>query len=217
MKGAARAPAATWVRAANPAAAEGRPVKVALAASGEHTPDAAFEALMRAHYGRLCNFAYGLVHSRDVAEDIVQDVFARLWNGREEIDVREPLHYLYQAVRNRVVSHRRHQGVQEGWRQYVATAADQPQNDGGAAAAVEAADLTAAFTRALGELPERCRLVFLMSRDQGLTYAEIALALDISIKTVETQIGRALKALRLRLGPYLSLAITAVSSSRLLA
>ncbi len=178
---------------------------------------AAFAALMRAHYARLCNFTYGQVHSRDVAEDIVQDVFARLWNHREELDVRDPLPYLYQAVRNRVVSHRRRQGVEEGWRQYVTVAAEEPREEDGAAAALEAADLATAFARALDELPERCRLVFTMSRDQGLTYAEIARVLGISVKTVETQVGRALKALRLRLGPYLCLAITAVSSSRLLA
>jgi len=172
---------------------------------------------MRAHYGRLCNFAYGLLHYRDVAEDIVQDVFARLWNHQDELDVRDPLPYLYRAVRNRVVSHRRRQGVQEGWRRNVTAAADKPPHEDGPAAAVEAADLAAAFARALNELPERCRLVFTMSRDQTLTYAEIALALGISVKTVETQIGLALKALRVRLGPYLCLALTAVSGSRLLA
>src|SRR2546427_10321020 len=107
-------------------------------------PRAAFEALMRAHYGRLCNFAYGLLHSRDVAEDIVQDVFARLWNQRDELEVRDPLASLYQAVRNRVVSHRRRQGVQEGWRRSVTAVADEPPREDGPAAAVEAADLAAA-------------------------------------------------------------------------
>lgn len=176
----------------------------------------AFEALMRAHYARLCDFTIRQVHSRDVAEDIVQDVFAQLWRSWDGIELREPLRYLYQAVRNRVVSHRRRQGVREGWREYVlAAAADEPSG-AGAAAAVEETDLAAAYARALDELPERCRLVFTMSREQDLSYAEIAQALGISVKTVETQIGRALKALRLRLRPYLCLALAALPGSRLL-
>jgi RNA polymerase sigma-70 factor (family 1) len=177
---------------------------------------AAFEALMRAHYARLCDFAVRLVHSRDIAEDIVQDVFTQLWRNRENLAVRDPLPYLYQAVRNRIISHRRRMGVRDDWRQYVTAMAAEPPDGPGAAAMVEETDLAAAYTRALSELPERCRLIFTMSREQGLVYGEIAQALGISIKTVETQIGRALKALRLRLRPYLCLAATAIWSSRLL-
>ncbi len=77
---------------------------------------------------------------------------------------------------------------------------------------MHANDLAAAAQRAIDELPERCRLIFLMSRREGLTYAEIAHALDVAVSTVETQISRALKHLRTRLGPYmvLSLALSPV-------
>lgn len=181
--------------------------------AGEPT---AFEALMRAHYARLCDFAVHLVHSRDLAEDLVQDVFVQLWKAHEEIELRDPLRYLYQAVRNRVVNHRRRQGVREGWERYVLA----HSGEGGDATAVEsvqAADLADAYRSVLQELPERCRLVFLLSRDQGLTYPEIARALEISVKTVETQMGRALKLLRHRLHPYLVLALALGAGNRLLA
>lgn len=179
------------------------------------TPDA-FETLMREHYARLCDFAVRLVHSRDVAEDIVQDVFTHLWRSRDGLVIRDPLRYLYRAVRNRIASYRRQMGVRNDWRQYVTTRADESPDMPDAAATVEEADLATAYARVLHELPERCRLIFTMSREQDLTYGEIAQALDISVKTVETQIGRALKALRFRLRPYLCLAITAVWSSRVL-
>jgi RNA polymerase sigma-19 factor, ECF subfamily len=175
-----------------------------------------FDELVRTHYGRLCNFAYRFVGSRDVAEDIVQDVLARLWRNREEFDPRDPLAYLYQAVRNQAVSYRRQQGVRERWSAHAADEIERrPGEDG--LSRVEAADLATALARAVDQLPERCRLIFTMSREQGLSYAEIAKILGISIKTVETQMGRALKALRSRLAGYLALALTVASVGRHLA
>ncbi len=170
---------------------------------------------MRQHYGRLCNFAFRFLDSRDVAEDVVQDVFAHLWRRREGFDVHDPLPYLYQAVRNRAVSYRRGQLVRERWRERArGTEGEQPAS--AASSEVEAAELGTAVARAVAELPERCRLIFTMSREQDLSYAEISRVLGISVKTVETQIGRALKALRSRLAGYLSVALLAASSDRLL-
>ena len=167
---------------------------------------------MRAHYGRLCNFAYRFTGSRDAAEDVVQELFTRLWQQREQFDVRDPLPYLYQAVRNRLVTSRRHELVRERWQagaEHISRDADD------AASEVELADLRRAVARAIETLPERCRLIFTMSREQDLSYAEIARALDISVKTVETQMGRALKALRSRLASYLSVALVLTSASQL--
>jgi RNA polymerase sigma-70 factor (ECF subfamily) len=170
------------------------------------TDDVIFDALVRAHYGRLCNFAYRFVGSRDVAEDIVQDVFVRLWQNRESFDVRDPLPYLYQSVRNRAVSHQRQILVRERWREQAAVAA-QERHAGSSFTEAEAGELANAVARAVEGLPERCRLIFTMSREQDLTYAEIAGVLGISIKTVETQMGRALKSLRAALAGYLSVVV----------
>ena len=179
---------------------------------GSPSPSSAFDELVRAHYGRLCNFAYRFVRSRDGAEDVVQEVFARLWQQREQFDVRDPLPYLYQAVRNRLVTSRRHELVRERWRAGVD---HEGRHAPDAASEVELADLRRAVARAIDALPERCRLIFTMSREQDLSYAEIARILDISVKTVETQMGRALKTLRARLAGYLSVALTVASAYQL--
>jgi RNA polymerase sigma-70 factor (ECF subfamily) len=170
-------------------------------------PSLAFDALVREHYGRLCNFVFRFVGSRDVAEDIVQDVFARLWRSHESFDIKDPLPYLYQSVRNRAVSYRRQTVVRDRWREQAASVADERLPATTASSELDAADLADAIARAVNELPDRCRLVFTMSREQDLTYAEIASALGISVKTVETQMGRALKALRTRLAGYLSVVL----------
>jgi RNA polymerase sigma-70 factor (ECF subfamily) len=74
-------------------------------------------------------------------------------------------------------------------------------------------DLAAAADRAVAALPDRCRLIFLMSRQQGMSHGEIARALGVSLTTVETQISRALKRLRARLAPYLGIAIAVHAAS----
>ena len=170
----------------------------------------AFDALVREHYGRLCNFAARLVRSRETAEDIVQDVFARIWHRREQFDIRDPLPYLYQAVRNRVVMHARRQRLHDRW--WEGAAREQDAGSADAATEAECADLAAAVGRAVEALPERCRVIFTMSREQDLSYAEIASVLGISVKTVETQMGRALRVLRTRLAGYVGLAVALLAS-----
>jgi RNA polymerase sigma-70 factor, ECF subfamily len=159
-----------------------------------------FDALFLAHYAGLCQLAYRMIGSRAVAEDLVQDLFLAVWARRGGADLTDPVPYLYTAVRNRAISHLR----RERWRMStLATRAlelwrnrpDDDRNDAG--------DLASAIDRAIQELPQRRRQIFTLHREQHLSYAEIARTLDISIKTVETQMGRALKTLRTRLAPYL--------------
>jgi RNA polymerase sigma-70 factor (ECF subfamily) len=173
-----------------------------------------FDTLVRSHGARLCNFAVRFVRSHDIAEDIVQDVFLAIWRRQTEFDYADPLPYLYQAVRNRAVMHARQQRVRDRWREAVEATAEPAETE---PADADTADLAAALARAVEALPERCRLVFTMSREQDLTYAEIARLLGISIKTVETQMGRALKALRSGVADYLTLAVTLASTMRWLA
>jgi RNA polymerase sigma-70 factor (ECF subfamily) len=108
------------------------------------------------------------------------------------------------------------QGVRESWSAHPPAVWERRPGDDGLSH-VEAADLATALARGIDQLPERCRLIFTMSREQDLSYAEIARILGISVKTVETQMGRALKALRSRLAGYLALALTVVSVTRHLA
>jgi RNA polymerase sigma-70 factor, ECF subfamily len=176
------------------------------------SPDAsqAFDALVRAHYGKLCGFAYRLLGSREMAEDAVHDVFLHVWQGRERFDFRDPLAYLYRAVRNRIISDRRHHLVHD---RVVADIGEMSNSAPDAADDVEGEELARAAARAVETLPPRCRLVFTMRREQGLSYAEIAQVLDISVKTVENQMTRAAKLLRARLAGYLSLTLVVASTA----
>src|SRR5262245_7573491 len=124
--------------------------------------DPTFEALLRAHYGRLYGVAFSYLRSAAAAEDAVQEALFKAWRRRLTIDLSDPLPYLFRAVRNQCISVLRQRAR---WREVKldpASAADRQADPGG----IEATELEAAVRRAIGELPERCRLVFLLSREQ---------------------------------------------------
>lgn len=155
--------------------------------------EVAFERLFRAWYPRLAEHALRILGDGDLAEEATQEVFVAVWRGRHRLPDADALAgYLHRAVRNRALNQLR---AQRG---------DRVEIDGLLAAAVapdgparlEAADLKRRLLLALESLPPRTREVFLLSREQELRYADIAATLEISIKTVETLMGRALKALR---------------------
>jgi len=185
----------------HPEPAESEPYRI------EPSPDAtaAFEAAVRMHYVRLSRFAFRMVKSWDVAEDAVQEALFKCWRRRASINARDPLPYLYQAVRNECLMILR--------RERPSVDPDQVKLSDPRRLADEhqAQDLQAAVDRAIDALPERCRAVFTMSREQELTYAEIARLLNISVKTVETQMGRALKALRRALASHLGAVVLALA------
>jgi RNA polymerase sigma-70 factor, ECF subfamily len=163
--------------------------------------EAMFDALVREHYARLCQFALDLVGSRADAEEVVQDVFTSVWLQWPGTRPKDPIAYLYGAVRRASASRHRKAFVREAWLRAEATV-DRLERT--VADEYEERSILAALARAIDRLPQRCRLVFTMSREQDLTYNEIARALGISVKTVETQMGRALNALRRALAPHLS-------------
>ena len=175
------------------------------AAQGE-ADSGVIEALFRAHYTRLCGFVDTYVRSPEVASDLVQDLFVHLWERCDAGDL-PPLTtaYLYTAARNRALKYLRHRRVVARWAEEAARA---PVPTGQRAdERVRAREVAEAVRRAIDDLPERCREIFLLSRESQLSYAAIAKALDISVKTVETQMWRALKALRRSLAPYLAVAL----------
>jgi RNA polymerase sigma-70 factor (ECF subfamily) len=159
---------------------------------------AAFEAIFRAHYASLADYAKGLVHSRDAAEDVVQEVFVALWTHRDRLATPDNLvAYLYRSVRNRGLNFLRHQRLVTNWHARQADL-DQPESPG-ADKDTERAEIIRAIKVAAAGLSPRCREVFELSRERALTYPEIAETLGISIKTVETLMSRALKSVRIKL------------------
>ncbi len=176
----------------------------------------AYEALVREHYGKLCASAARYVGPGAPAEDVVQDVLLRVWTHRHRLGDVDLLGYLMQSIHNTAIStiRRDRSDVARGER----LAVELTPTSAVKADAAEREEIARAVTAAIDALPERCRLIFLLHRDGELTYREIAERLGLSIKTVETQMGRALKALRERLAPLLcvSLYVLDAASKRLL-
>src|SRR6185312_10289004 len=161
----------------------------------------AFDAIFRAHYAALVGFAQGVLRERSAAEDAAQEVMLELWRRREELTIQESLRaYLLRATRNRALNQIRHAKVEQRAEPHLI--GEESINATGASKLV-AGELRDALREAVDELPPACRQVFELSRGQGLKYAEIATTLGISVKTVESQMGKALKHLRTRLATWL--------------
>ena len=166
----------------------------------------AFEKIFRAYYKRLHGFARSYVTSWEEAEDIVQSVFLKIWDQRSSWDPPGRVrHYLFTAVRNEALNTIRHQQVvkeKEGelGRIFTELKTATPDSED-----PETKALRKDIERGIDQLPPRCQQIFMLNRRSGLTYEEIADFLDISINTVGTQMGRALKSLRNHLSDYLPL------------
>lgn len=162
-----------------------------------------FEALFRAHFKEMTLFAITLVKEEEAAREIVQEAFVNLWEKRSSIDLSRPVKsYLSTSVRNRCINYLRDHrkfsrdllAIEEGAAQKVYDQADK----------LVESEIREKIAAAVLELPEKCREVFLLSRHEQLRYQEIADKLGISVKTVETQMSKALQHLRIRLGEYLT-------------
>lgn len=165
---------------------------------GDHD---AFEAIFRQWYEPVVRSANRVLRDQGVAEELSQDVFLELWRRRDTLAPDSSVAgYLMQAVRNRALNHLRHLAVQRKSAVYVEALSEPAEH---ADAQVEAADLQVAITQAIAELPPRTREVFVMSRERGLRYAEIADQLGVTVKAVEANMSRALRMLRERLAPFL--------------
>lgn len=163
----------------------------------------AFEQLFFVHYQQLVRYAFTFMKAHDVAEEIVQDVMVKFWEKRADIpnDVKvKP--YLFRITGNHCLNVLKHEKVKQNY-QTETVANGISLSDG--FEVIAANELNLEIKKAIADLPEQCGKVFLLSRDEGLSYKEIAESLDISIKTVENHIGKALKLLREALKPYLTI------------
>ena len=156
----------------------------------------AFERLFRTYYDRLCRSVAAYVGDRDATEDVVQAVFARIWEDRAHWMARDLEHYLFAAVRRRAISVLRHASVSLRTGPLLALDHAARAGVGGADEEFEAWELRRRFERAIAALPPRTREAFVLSRSEGLSYDEVALRMRISPKTVGVHVSRALAALR---------------------
>ena len=163
--------------------------------------EGAYDDAFRSWYPALVRVAGAILRDIDAAEEVAQDVMVQLWRRRHVLDPTLSLRaYLLRSIRNRALNHLRHARVRRETAGDVEALYDEPVASD---QPVITKELDDALRIALRELPPRCRAIFELSRVDGLKYAEIAQALDISQKTVEAQIGKALKILRARLALWL--------------
>jgi RNA polymerase sigma-70 factor, ECF subfamily len=162
--------------------------------------DDAYTAIFREHYSWLVLLAARLLGDRALAEEIVQDVMLELWRRRESLALTGALRaYLHQSVRNRALNELRHGRTVRRSEPFVRPPSAAPAAD----ARAGSRELELAVIEAVAALSQPQREVFDLSRRAGLTYPEIASVLEISVKTVEARMGRALRHLRERLSPWL--------------
>jgi len=154
----------------------------------------AFQILFKRMFSPLCQFCIKFVKSREVAEEVVSDVFYSIWKNRNRLMVSSPKAYLYTSVRNKGLDHLRkikkmvHCDLDSATHLIADTA------DGQEILVLN--ELSVVMDKSIAKLPKQCKRIYEMSRDEGLKYREIASILQVSVKTVETQMGRALKHLR---------------------
>ncbi|NII28023.1 RNA polymerase sigma-70 factor [Pseudoflavitalea sp. X16] len=166
---------------------------------------AAYKELFLLLYKQLCQFAYGILKSHNDAEEVVSDTFAFVWEKREKLtNIESPLSYLYTSIKNRSLNRierqKRQRALDTGeWIVPLNSVYFDPEK------LLMTEELIQKIRKAIEELPVRCQLIFKLVKEDGLKYKEVADLLQISVKTVETQMAIAIR----RLGKCMYLDITA--------
>ncbi len=160
-----------------------------------------FERLFKELYAPLCSYASKILGDNDKAEEIVQDIFYGIWKNKEKLEIKVSFKsYLYKSVQNNCMQVIQHHYVEDKYKQHVVNNVVEFQMD--PIQEMELAEMNHVIEQTLESLPEKCKEIFSMSRFDGLKYKEIALKLNISIKTVEANMGKALNAFRQNLKQY---------------
>ena len=171
--------------------------------SGDHK---SYETLFRHFYAPLCNYAYSILRDADEAEDMVQKLFCKLWDQRERIEIHTSVKsYLYRMIHNDCMNKIRQCSIRTEHNEYYVYEKELVSNE--VENTVLATELEQQIEKIIESMPPRCREVFKMSRQQQLSYNEIARDLQITTNTVETQIVKALRILRTGLKDYLTVLI----------
>ena len=160
-----------------------------------------FEAIFKEYHAQCLAFAIHYTGDVHDGEEVVQQVFLKLWEKREQVDITGMVKsYLFAAIRNTAISNWRKDTVRSEKEQVAGGFQLVPH-----ITSSRAWELELLYQQALDKLPERCREVFILSRQQQLKYTEIAAVMNISVKTVENQMGKALKMMHNELKEYLSM------------
>ena len=161
-----------------------------------HNSKESFKALFKEHYNVLCNYAFSFLNNHQLAEDAVQDVFLKIWTKKESIDLDQNIRsYLFSAVKNKsleIIRKHKHE-IQKihnmPTKEVKIDSLVQPS-------VIDNYLLKERLNKSIRQLPAKCQDIFVLSKIEGLTYDEIAELRNISKKTVENHISKALKILR---------------------
>lgn len=157
----------------------------------------AFKNLYYRYYESLFRFLCRRTRNYEISKDLMQELFIRVWRNREKLDASQSLKaYLYRIASNLAIDHLRKKEAEQA--HFVDNPTSEPT-----ASPSETFDLRDNIGQAIRKLPEPLQTVFHLSRDEGLTYSEIAATVQVSIKTVESRMSQALKILREKLKPFL--------------
>ena len=165
-----------------------------------------FESIFHSYYKELVLYAVRFVELQEEAEEIVQNLFVEIWNKRKELNVHTSLRaYLFGSVRNTSLNYIKHKKVEYKYREYNDFHIKN-ENYTEKDILVEE-ELSSRIENAIEKLPPERKKIFIMSRFEQLKYKEIAQKLNVSIKTVENQMGRALKFLKEELSEFIPLVL----------
>jgi RNA polymerase sigma-70 factor (ECF subfamily) len=161
-----------------------------------------FEHVFKAQFKNLYAYAFSIVKDESAAKEIVQQTFFKLWQQKDRFRSIEMLPpYLYRSVHNAALNHLEHLKVRAGYRQHYLHAAEKAATT---PERLQTKEMESKIAEAYQALPEKSRLIFHLSRYEGLKYAEIARKLQVSEKAVEKHMTKALKIFRSKLREYLS-------------
>lgn len=167
-----------------------------------------FEELFRSFFPSLMAFAKKILVDEDDAREVVHQVFISIWEKRQEMDLSVSLKsYLFTSVHNRSLN------VIRDRKKFSSAEVPDVAGEWDVSSVIETMELEDKIMEVVSTLPEKCREVFELSRFDGLKYSEIAEHLQISVKTVENQMSKALKILREKLAKYLSILLWLILQS----
>jgi RNA polymerase sigma-70 factor (family 1) len=169
----------------------------------------AYEELFRKYWKKAHGMAYIKVRSKEVAEEIVQDLFTTLWDKRASIQINNFSSYLFTTIKNKSLNYIEACIVREKYWNYYKTFV--PKFDESTEKTVAYDELVNALENEMNHLPEKSKKVFRLNRLEGYSISEIAKALNLSEKAIEYHLTRSLKQMRLHLKDYI-LSITIISS-----
>jgi RNA polymerase sigma-70 factor (ECF subfamily) len=155
--------------------------------------ESALKEVFETYFDEVCTFLNYYTHNKQLIEDIIQDIFIRLWEERETINIFFIKTYLYSSARNRILNHLRNElnrsVLLEEW-------ANREIEKQSTEDCVNMEEFSLIYRQAVNELPEKCREIYTLSREYNKTYKEIAESKNLSIKTIEAQMSIAIKKIK---------------------